>query len=400
MTTASANTLEASDRHPERYEELRIWRLNSCFLYDLLVLKRTTLGIYSCQWLPEIEVHSSIDFFSQKILLGRAGDGNCAFMMIQVEMPYSKEQAYSDDLEEEVKKDGSCLTKTRVCCIGALGLDIHRVRYSPYQNEIVAGRTSTAGVVLFDTSPTLISETREAKLIELLDGPPEKNDCFSLAWDPVRKGVLGVSGPDNGIYQWDMNSGTVRALSCIRDPQQEKLNDLHFHPTESIIGAAGEQQRFTLFDSKSNSVIDSKVAHKRGTNCIEFHPQDSNLFLTGSDDTTIALWDRRYMHRELYRFRDHQASVTELHWNPVFPELFASAAGNRVFLWDMTRIGACLNAKDVDNVSPELLFVHGGHIKGVEGLDWNPKIPRVVASVSLDEFIEIWSPGLHVLDEP
>lgn len=49
-------------------------------------------------------MHSSIDFFSQKILLGRAGDGNCAFMMIQVEMPYSKEQAYSDDLEEEAKK--------------------------------------------------------------------------------------------------------------------------------------------------------------------------------------------------------------------------------------------------------------------------------------------------------
>ncbi|GJQ14946.1 hypothetical protein GpartN1_g6737.t1 [Galdieria partita] len=400
MTSIYTNTLEASDGHPERFEELRIWRLNSCFLYDLLMLKRNTLGLYSCQWFPETDVSSLSGFFSQKILLGRAGDGNSPFMVIQVDIPDSKEQGYSDDLREELKSgEEPNLTKLRVCFVGSLGLDIHRVRYSPQQNYIVAGRTSKANVVLFDISEVPISGKPQAKPLDILDGPPEKNNCFSLAWDPVRKGVLGASGPDSGIYQWDVNGGNIKALSCIRDPQQETINDIHYHPTESIIGAAGEQKRFTLFDWTSHSVIDSKVAHKKGINCIEFHPQNGNLFLTGSDDTTIALWDRRKTHRELYRFTDHQVSVTEVHWNPVSPSVFASAADNKVFLWDMTRIGAPLDPKDLDACSPELLFIHGGHIKGVEGLDWNPQLPRVVASVSLDEFIEIWSPGLHVLDD-
>ncbi|GJD07448.1 Histone acetyltransferase type B subunit 2 [Galdieria sulphuraria] len=362
MTSMYANTLEASDGHPEKFEELRIWRLNSCFLYDLLILKRNSLGLYSCQWLPETDVALRPGFFSQKILLGRAGDGNSAFMVIQVDMPDSKEQGYSDDLKEELKsvKELS-LTKLRVCYIGSLRQDIHRVRYSPQQNNIVAGRTSKASVVLFDISETSTSNKLQAEPLDILDGPPEKNNCFSLAWDPVRKGVLGAGGPDNG--------------------------------------AAGEQKRFTLFDKTSHSVIESRVAHKKGVNCIEFHPQNANLFLTGSDDTTIALWDRRKTHRELYRFTDHHTSVTELHWNPISPSLFASAADSKVFLWDMTRIGASLDTKDLDGSSPELLFIHGGHIKGVEGFDWNSEVPRMIASVSLDEFIEIWSPGLHVLDE-
>jgi len=47
-----SNTLEGDDQHPERFEELRIWRKNACYLYDLLVLKRNALPLYSCQWLP------------------------------------------------------------------------------------------------------------------------------------------------------------------------------------------------------------------------------------------------------------------------------------------------------------------------------------------------------------
>jgi len=45
-----------------------------------------------------------------------------------------------------------------------------------------------------------------------------------------------------------------------------------------------------------------------------------------------------------------------------------------------------------------LLFIHSGHIRIVEGLDWNPKVPNIIATVSADEFIEIWSPGLHLLN--
>jgi len=155
---------------------------------------------------------------------------------------------------------------------------------------------------------------------------------FSLAWDPLREGALGASGPDNGIYQWQVREASVVQLSCVRDPQQQQINDLHFHPTECIIAAAGEEKRFTLFDSRSHKVIESIEAHEKGVNSIEFHPQNANLFLTGSDDTNIALWDRRMTQRALHRFTDHCASIFEVHWNPVSPSIFASSADNKVFV--------------------------------------------------------------------
>lgn len=396
-----SNTLEGDDQHPERFEELRIWRKNACYLYDLLVLKRNALPLYSCQWLPKVETCSRQGFFSQTLLLGRGhGDIQGPLQVVRLDIP-QPEECYADKLIDELEKGTqSTSRKLQVLCLGSLDLDIHRVRYSPHQTSLVAGRTSKASVVLFDISKISKSKNYpEAERIDILQGPPEDGCCFSLAWDPLREGVLGASGPDNGIYQWQVREASVVQLSCVRDPQQQQINDLHFHPTECIIAAAGEEKRFTLFDSRSHKVIESIEAHEKGVNSIEFHPQNANLFLTGSDDTNIALWDRRMTQRALHRFTDHCASIFEVHWNPVSPSIFASSADNKVFLWDITRIGAPLGQDDIDiKSSPELLFIHSGHIRIVEGLDWNPKVPNIIATVSADEFIEIWSPGLHLLN--
>ena len=138
----------------------------------------------------------------------------------------------------------------------------------------------------------------------------------------------------------------------------------------------------SLFPSSSSAPSKSlqfrvKV-HAADCNSLAFHPVNEYALLTGSDDTTIALWDMRNLSKEVQRFEQrHRDAVLQVMWSPLAPSVFASSgADQHVFVWDL---------KSPDGV----IFDHRGHDSRVPDLSWHPTRP-MLASVAEDSSLQIW----------
>ena len=57
----------------------------------------------------------------------------------------------------------------------------------------------------------------------------------------------------------------------------------------------------------------------------------------------------------------------------------------------MDRIGADQSAEDAEDGPPELLFIHGGHTSKISDMSWNTEDEWMVASVSDDNILQVWT---------
>ena len=91
-------------------------------------------------------------------------------------------------------------------------------------------------------------------------------------------------------------------------------------------------------------------------------------------------------------FAWHKAPITSVEWHPTEDSIFvASGADNQVTLWDLAveqdddETGAMQEAPGVQDVPPQLLFIHQGQ-KDVKEVHWHPQMPGTVLSTALDGF--------------
>lgn len=63
------------------------------------------------------------------------------------------------------------------------------------------------------------------------------------------------------------------------------------------------------FKQKSNQPTHVIKAHTQEINTIDFNQYNEFLFLTGSNDKTVALWDLRQTSKRLHSFEGHTDDV-------------------------------------------------------------------------------------------
>ena len=61
-------------------------------------------------------------------------------------------------------------------------------------------------------------------------------------------------------------------------------------PDETIIASAGDDGKIKLFDLRMERLIQHYYAHNDKINFISYHQSD-NYIISGSDDSTIKIWD-------------------------------------------------------------------------------------------------------------
>ena len=95
--------------------------------------------------------------------------------------------------------------------------------------------------------------------------------------------------------------------------------------------------------------------HKDSINCIDFNYKNSNLFLTGSNDKSIALWDLRNLKIKLHNFKYHTNDVLNIKWNKNCEKLFGSIGKDNSFIiWDINKIGKTQSRVEAEEGPVEL----------------------------------------------
>jgi histone-binding protein RBBP4 len=110
--------------------------------------------------------------------------------------------------------------------------------------------------------------------------------------------------------------------------------------------------------------------------------------VTGSADSTVAVWDTRNVKSKLFSLRSHTKDVNNVKFSRMQSNLLASSSyDRRIMVWDLSRFDKPQTPEEKEDGPPELLFVHGGHTERPADLSWNMNERLMLASCADDNVL-------------
>ncbi|XP_014829875.1 PREDICTED: WD repeat-containing protein 78 [Poecilia mexicana] len=117
--------------------------------------------------------------------------------------------------------------------------------------------------------------------------------------------------------------------------------------------------------------------------CFDFHPSDSNIYLTGTWEGNIHKCSCSNGHQFLETYRKHFCPVNCITWCPLHPDVFLSCSSDSTIqLWKQ------------DCINPLLSFTSNQPVGEVR---WSPKYATVFSAVNEGQ-LEIWDLNSSFLD--
>jgi len=279
--------------------------------------------------------------------------------------------------------------------------EINRARYMPQNPFIVATKSPSAEVFIFDISKHPSTPENRSSFCPDHVCYGHAREGYGLCWNPQSAGLLLSGSDDACICLWDVNSG-LKQIETLRrwKGHSDVVEDIAWHSqSPHVFASVGDDRKLLLWDVRKPNVEDPTIkvsnAHAGDVNTIAFNPLHEFLLSTGSADTLVNLWDLRNTSRAVHVLKGHDQEVFQVLWAPFNSSVLATCgADRRVRIWDVSRIGL-KDARDEVTTQkgedpPELLFIHGGHTSTVSELSWSCKDSWMVASVSEDNMLQIW----------
>lgn len=358
-------------------EEYKIWRKNVPLLYDLVYTQSFKWPTPSIQWFPDvqrIENQRSL----QRLLSTTFSSGADKDQLIisQISFPDMVDEDSLNNADIDLKISQSI----------PLSSEANRILYCPLATNIIACRTESPEVLIYDyTKHSSFNSSREPDAI--LKG--HEDGGFALDWNPMKFGQLVTGGRDNMVNVFDINSGILYSkkyhTGIVNDVSSSRLDPHIFCSVSDDLSVAINDIR----NISSTMVLEK--AHFQSVECCSFSPFKSELLATGSSDSVIKIWDIRCLETPLYILRGHKDTLINLKWSPHYESLLASCSKDRrVIIWDLNKADTISGDE-----SPELLFMHCGHTNLVDDIDWNPCEPMELASVSCDNILQVWKVPLE-----
>lgn len=411
----SAEGVSYDEQMEERLinEEYKIWKKNTPFLYDLVMTHALEWPSLTAQWLPEVTKLEGKDYTVHRLILGtHTSDEQNHLVIASVQLPNDEAQfdsSHYDSERAEFGGFGSVSGKIEIeIRINHEG-EVNRARYMPQNQFIIATKTPSSDVLIFDYSkhPSKPDTSGECNPELRLKGHTKEG--YGLSWNPNVVGHLLSASDDHTICLWNINSTptagrTLDAMTIFKG-HTAVVEDVAWHLLhDSIFGSVGDDKKLMLWDTRAvaNATKPSQIidAHSAEVNCLSFNPYSEYILATGSADKTVALWDLRNTKMKLHSFESHKDEIFQVQWSPHNETILASSGTDRrLNVWDLSKIGEEQSPDDMEDGPAELLFIHGGHTAKISDFSWNPNEPWVICSVSEDNIMQVWQMAENIYND-
>ncbi|KAI2806654.1 hypothetical protein RDWZM_006454 [Blomia tropicalis] len=392
--------LNLEERDPIIIEQYKIWKKNAPYLYDLLITTAIELPSLTVEWIPESPRCIANGYHQDyRLVLGTQTTGNLKdknYLIIYKALVPEIDLAKSH-YKESTNGYGGVSAKIEPFVKIRHDGDVNRARSNPSNTFLIATKTSTNKVLIFDYSKHGTEKDSDACQSELTLLGHQK-EGYGLCWNPREANLLLSGSEDGQLCIWDIDT-SGKKYYCTLDPignyhlpceQQPNfiVTDCQWHYFhKNLFGSVGTDRYLRLWDtrkqSNSESII-STVAHEDDINAISFNPFNPYLVLTASADRTIALWDVRNVSQSLHRFHSHEDEILQVCWSPNHESVFASGGRDRqIHYWNIEAI-------QPDQQSNEPFYIHGGHTNIVSDFSWHPTNHWLMASVSDENELHVW----------
>ena len=197
-------------------------------------------------------------------------------------------------------------------------------------------------------------------------GAPDAQECRIQAMDRSHDGSKLIVGGQNMLRLISLTDGrqlahgaTVRSTK--HKAQHHAVSALKFHPSEDLVASASSNASVVLWHlgrmgggggaGKMAEVMTKEHGgHQRAVHSLSWHPTKEKLLLTGSQDTTMKLWDLREPRAVTTTFTGRVA-VRDVQFHPGnYENLFIAGLENgQVQVWDIRKITPHIRKTKRDN---------------------------------------------------
>uniref|UniRef100_A0AAQ5YTF1 Histone-binding protein RBBP4-like N-terminal domain-containing protein n=1 Tax=Amphiprion ocellaris TaxID=80972 RepID=A0AAQ5YTF1_AMPOC len=330
-------------------EEYKIWKKNTPFLYDLVMTHALEWPSLTVQWLPDVSRPEGKDCTVHRLVLGtHTSDEQNHLVIASVQVPNDDAQfdaSHYDSEKGEFGGFGSVSGKIEIeIKINHEG-EVNRARYMPQNPCIIATKTPTSDVLVFDYTkhPSKPDPSGECSPDLRLKG--HQKEGYGLSWNPNLSGNLLSASDDHTICLWDIGAGSKEGkivdAKTIFTGHTAVVEDVSWHLLhESLFGSVADDQKLMIWDTRSNNMSKashSVDAHTAEVNCLSFNPYSEFILATGSADKTVALWDLRNLKLKLHSFESHKDEIFQVQWSPHNETILASSGTDRrLNVWDLS----------------------------------------------------------------
>lgn len=191
-------------------EEYKIWKKNSPFLYDLVITHALEWPSLTVEWLPDRHEPPGKDYSLQKVILGTHTSENEPnyLMLAQVQLPLDDAENDARHYDDRPDIGGFGCANGKVQIIQQINHEgeVNRARYMPQNPFIIATKTVSAEVYVFDYSKHPSKPPLDGACNPDLRLRGHNTEGYGLSWSKFKQGHLLSGSDDAQICLWDINA--------------------------------------------------------------------------------------------------------------------------------------------------------------------------------------------------
>lgn len=205
--------------------------------------------------------------------------------------------------------------------------------------------------------------------IMLLEG--HGGEIFSTEFHPEGEHLVST-GFDRQIYLWNVYGETCDNVGMMNG-HTGAVMECHFSPDGANLYTCSTDKMVAVWDVPTCTRIRKMKGHANFVNSCSGARRGPTLICSGSDDSTIKVWDARKKH-VIHTF-DNEFQVTAVCFNDTAEQIISGGIDNEIKIWDIRK-------RDV-------VYRLRGHTDTVTGLALSPDGSYVLSN-SMDNTLRIW----------
>lgn len=211
--------------------------------------------------------------------------------------------------------------------------------------------------------------------------PAQVLSCQDVVWHHNEEGLIASASTNGSVVVWNIDNSLKCKDEMIYNAHKRTVNKVAFHPTEIFLMISGSQDStIKLFDLRRSDAV---MVFSNGADSVrdlQFSYLDTNLFVAADEAGNVRRWDIRKAEKPERSVTAHGGPVLSLDFHPERRSWLATGGRDRTIkVWDWSR--------------EKPFIVHSVQTTAsVNRVKWRPGYDYHIASCSMviDCSIHIW----------